>query len=187
MLLVIATGLYNGLNYFVTPADLRSSYGSTLGIKLLLIIPLLIVGTWQHMTLRPRLAARLAALRELFPSALRDRLDRAAQRISLLRLEVLLMLVIVVAVAWLSATPIPEPESLESEARTPQATHTIGDFSITSAIVPAVPVSTATIPSSVAPGKAQATCESACNSSIRDAISAARGSAPSKWKMVFTS
>ena len=34
--IVISTGLYNALNYFATPAELSTSYGSALGRKLLL-------------------------------------------------------------------------------------------------------------------------------------------------------
>ena len=56
-----------------------------------------------------------------------------------LRLEVLLMLALLGAVAWLSATPVPEPASLRQEIATPQITQTVGEFTITSAIIPGGP------------------------------------------------
>ena len=49
------------------------------------------------------------------------------------------MLATLIVVAWLSATPIPEPESLQNNIETPQATETVGDFTVTSAIIPGGP------------------------------------------------
>ena len=105
--LMIVSGFYNAFNFIVSPADLSSSYGRTLAVKLLMVAPLLILGGWQHIALRPQLAQRLA-------STTRDRLKPAATGVAL-RLEAWLMLALLVAVAWLSATPVPEPESLRRE------------------------------------------------------------------------
>ena len=43
----------------MSPADIDSNYGRTLGIKLLLAAPVFILGAWQHIALRPQLVARL--------------------------------------------------------------------------------------------------------------------------------
>ncbi|MCY3832974.1 MAG: CopD family protein [Chloroflexi bacterium] len=137
--LLIVSGIYNALNYIVSPADLHSSYGRTLGLKLLLVAPLLILGGWQHIALRPQLAARMEWMMLYEPAWLRERLRRAAESGKALRLEVSLMLAPLVAVAWLSATPVPEPETLASEVETPQVTQTVGDYTITSAVIPGGP------------------------------------------------
>ena len=136
---IISTGIFNALNYFVTPADLGTSYGRTLGIKLLVVLPLLLLGAWQHLALRPQRAARLRSVVDILPRALRERVVRAAAGGTSLRLEVLLMLLALCAASWLSATPIPEPQSLEAEVETPQVTLTAGDFVVTLAIIPGGP------------------------------------------------
>ena len=137
--LMIVSGIYNAMNFFLTPSDLDTSYGRTLGIKLLMVAPLLLIGGWQHVVLRPQLAARLDAAFAILPGSLRARLQRAAETGKALRLEVWLMLALLFAVAWLSATPVPEPQSLRSEIESPQVTQTIGEFTITSAIIPGGP------------------------------------------------
>ena len=131
--LVIVSGMYNALNFISVPADLDTSYGRSLGIKLLLALPVFVLGGWQHISLRPQLARRLRnALDKLprFPSQPSD---------STLRIEVLFMLATLVAVAWLSATPIPEPVLPRSEIETPQITLEIGELSVTTAIIPGGP------------------------------------------------
>lgn len=124
--LVILSGLYNALNYFVSPADIASNYGRTLGIKLLLAAPVLILGGWQHIALRPQLAARF-------------RLRAGLAGGGLLRLEVALMLLTLAAAAWLSATPIPQPELARADIAAPQAETALGDLSLSAAIIPGGP------------------------------------------------
>ncbi|MYD10456.1 MAG: hypothetical protein F4X02_10495 [Chloroflexi bacterium] len=124
--LVILSGLYNALNYFVSPADIASAYGRTLGVKLLLATPVFILGAWQHFALRPQLAARLPL-----------RADLGGER--LLRLEVALMLLTLLAVAWLSATPIPQPEIPRADIAAPQAATSLGELNLSSAIIPGGP------------------------------------------------
>ena len=124
--LVILSGLYNALNYFVSPADIASNYGRTLGIKLLLAAPVFILGGWQHIALRPQLAARF-----------RLRAGLAGGR--LLRLEAALMLLTLAAAAWLSATPIPQPELPRADIAAPQADATLGDMNLSAAIIPGGP------------------------------------------------
>ena len=134
VLIVIVTGAYNALNYFATPAEIASSYGSALGRKLLLVVLLLLAGGWQDLALRPRLLAQI-----------RDKLERAGIRFRsesrerLLRLEVLLALATLLAVSWLSATPIPEPRVAPPDAQVPQSTGTYGDYRISAAALPGGP------------------------------------------------
>ena len=124
--LVILSGLYNALNYFVSPADINSSYGRTLGIKLLLAAPVLILGARQHIALRPQLAARL-------------RLRSGLAGDKLLRLEAALMLLTLLAVAWLSATPIPQPALPRADVAAPQAAASLAELSVSASIIPGGP------------------------------------------------
>lgn len=137
--LLIVSGIYNALNYIISPAELSSSYGRTLGMKLLLVAPLLILGGWQHVALRPQLAARMKSMMPCAPAWLRDRLRQAAESGKALRLEVILMLALLAAIAWLSATPVPEPETPASEVATPQVTQRVGDYTVTLAVIPGGP------------------------------------------------
>ena len=127
VLIVISTGVYNALNHFVTPDDLASSYGRSLGAKLLLVVLLLSVGARQHLALRPRLAARLR-----IPV-------QGRSFIAWLRIEGAIALIALLAVAWLSATPIPEPKTLQAGADTPRASELIGDITLSTAILPGGP------------------------------------------------
>ena len=124
--LVVLSGLYNVLNYFVSPADIASNYGRTLGIKLLLAAPVFVLGGWQHIALRPQLAARL-------------RLSAGLAGGGLLRLEVVLMLLTLAAAAWLSATPIPQPDLPRADIAAPQAATALDDLSLSAAIIPGGP------------------------------------------------
>ncbi len=137
--LMIVSGIYNAANFFVTPADLDSTYGRTLAVKLLLIAPLLLIGAWQHIVLRPQLAARLQRAGAILPHSLSTWMAQTVATGKALRLEVLLMLALLGAVAWLSATPVPEPESLREEIETPQITQNLGEYTISSAIIPGGP------------------------------------------------
>ena len=124
--LVILSGLYNALNYFVNPADIATNYGRALGVKLLLAAPVFVLGARQHIALRPQLAARL-----------RLRAGLAGGR--LLRLEAALLLLTLVAVAWLSATPIPQPNIAQANVAAPQASASLGDLRLSAAIIPGGP------------------------------------------------
>ncbi len=134
VIIVIVTGVYNALNYFASPAEIASSYGSALGRKLLLVAALLLAGGWQHLTLRPHLFAGIRAKLERAGIRLGE-----ASRERFLRLEVLLALATLLTVSWLSATPIPEPQSAPPDAQVPQATATSGDFTISAAALPGGP------------------------------------------------
>ena len=66
-------------------------------------------------------------------------MDRAAATGQALRLEVWLMAAALIAVAWLSATPVPEPASLPADIEAPQLSQTVGDYTITAAVIPGGP------------------------------------------------
>ena len=137
--LMVVSGVYNAMNFFITPADLDTSYGRTLGLKLLMIAPVLLIGGWQHVATRPQLGARLGSMLSMLPLSLHSRMEQAAAMGKALRLEAVLMLALLCAVAWLSATPVPEPKSQRKDVATPQITQTVGDFTVTSATIPGGP------------------------------------------------
>ncbi len=137
--LIIVSGIYNAANFFLTGDDVSSSYGRALGLKLLLLAPILLVGGWQHLALRPPLAEGLASSFAILPQSLRRHLETAIETGAALRLEAVLLLLLLGAVAWLSATPVPEPLSLRSEIETPQATQTVGEFTVRSLLIPGGP------------------------------------------------
>ena len=124
VMILILTGVYNALNWFVSPADAVSSYGGSLGIKLIAAGLLLLVGGLHHLSLRPQISGRFAFVL------------RWGIR---LRMEAVLVLLVLLTAAWLGATPIPQPQSLQSQAEAPQATQSIGGYVITSAVIPGGP------------------------------------------------
>ncbi|MBL8131805.1 MAG: copper resistance protein CopC/CopD [Anaerolineae bacterium] len=94
--LVGATGVYNALNWFVTPADAVSGYGTTLLLKLAVAALLVGLGAAHHAALRPERYAR-------WQVAWR----RVTAFLPSLRLEALAALIVLVLAGWLSATPPP--------------------------------------------------------------------------------
>ena len=132
--IVIGTGLYNALNYFSTVEDAGSSYGRSLAVKAVLVLLLILVGARQHLALRPQLVSRLP-----ITPRLRARIIGAGRFLTWLRLEVAIAIIALLSVGWLSATPIPEPESLLSNVESPRATQIVGDYTVSAAILPGGP------------------------------------------------
>lgn len=133
VMIVILTGAYSAMNWFVSPADIATSYGGSLGLKLIMVTLLLLTGGLHHLSLRPRLAERLLSLGG-------RKLVTAAFRLGIwLRLEVILALLVLLTAAWLSATPIPQPQSLQNQIDAPQATQKLDSYAITSAVIPGGP------------------------------------------------
>ena len=118
LLLVMLSGVYNALNFIASPSELDSGYARTLGVKLLLIAPALLLGAWQQRSLR---------------------LDRLQKSLRWLRLEALLMLALLLAVAWLSATPLPEPAMAQADIPAPQASQQVGELQVAAAVSPGGP------------------------------------------------
>ena len=137
VIIALVSGAYNALNYFASPAEIATSYGGALGRKLALVCMLLLAGAWQHLALRPVLLARIRG--KLERAGIRLGGFRIGSREGMLRLEVLLALATLLTAAWLSATPIPEPQSAAPDVAVPQSTQTAGDFTITAAALPGGP------------------------------------------------
>jgi copper transport protein len=136
--IVIVTGIYNALNWFVTPADLVTTYGRSLGVKLVMVLLLLFVGGLHHVALRPNLAATMEhwlSFGGIVPMFLRQALLFGRT----LQLEVVIVILTLGTVALLSATPIPELEFLQTTIETSTLTQTVGDYTITSAVIPGGP------------------------------------------------
>ncbi len=127
--LVITTGIYSALNWFYTPADLTTtSYGASLMLKVLLVGLLLMLGFAHHVALRPERYQRWALI-----------IQRVGNFMGTLRLEVFTAVLVLFSVGLLSATPIPKPAFLETQAEAPRATQTINGVTVTQTLSPGGP------------------------------------------------
>ncbi len=128
LVVVIATGIYNALNWFTTPSDLVTSYGGALFLKLIFVALLVGVGAAHHIAVNPeryqRWSGVIARVNNLMPT---------------LRLEAVLVVVVLIAVGYLSATPIPQPELVGQTAPPPSATQQVDGYDITTSITPGGP------------------------------------------------
>jgi len=145
VVLVIGTGIYQSVNWFYTPQDFQTTYGTAWGLKLLMVIMLLLVGALHHAALRPHTAVMLERrIISRLPAGLRNRInwnfyhlvERAGAFGFTMRLETLLAVITLGLVGLLSATPLPEPSFLQSEIATPTATQTVDDLEVTQTIIP---------------------------------------------------
>lgn len=133
IVVVVATGLYNALNWFYTPADVPgTTYGRALLLKLLLAGLLLLMGALHHIALRPDLAKRVA---RLFSPRVFDLVGRFGVT---LRLEVVFAILTLIAAGLLSATPIPTPEFAQ-QPETPAQTQEAGEYAVTMTVAPGGP------------------------------------------------
>jgi putative copper export protein/methionine-rich copper-binding protein CopC len=123
---VIASGIYNALNWFSEPDDLPTTYGAALLLKLLLVAPLVVIGAAHHAVLRPERYARWSALTR-----------RMIAFVPTLRLEALLVLIVLGAVGLLSATPPPRPTV--QEIPPPRAVQTAGEYTLNVTLAPGGP------------------------------------------------
>lgn len=128
--LVITTGIYSTTNWFYTPSDFATSYGASLGYKMVLVVGLLLVGGLHHVTLRPHLLAYVP-----FKGAV----DWARNFTGSMRVEAFLVVLGLGTAALLSATPIPEPEFLQQETPTQTASVELGDLNVQAALIPGAP------------------------------------------------
>jgi putative copper export protein len=130
LFLVISTGIYSATNWFYTPSDLFSSYGTSLLYKLILATFLIFVGALHHLALRPHLLDKLplAKLR-----------NWAKTFGGSMRLEMLLAILTLLMAAFLSATPIPEPEFLQQNIENPSQTQRIEAYDVQLSLAPAAP------------------------------------------------
>lgn len=129
--LVISTGIYNALNWFYAPADLQTSYGSTLGVKIFMVTLLIFVGALHHLALRPNLAARF--------SAMKASIRWAGNFGGSLRAEGVIGVAVLLCAGLLSATPIPQPDFLRSAPPVPSSRQTLDGIDLTMTLSPGGP------------------------------------------------
>lgn len=127
---VITSGIYNSSNWFFTPSDVATTYGASLGVKLIMVALLLFIGGLHHAALRP----------DRFSHPMLQRLTERVQQFNAsLRLESAFVVLALITAALLSATPIPEPEFARETVTTPEASQQVGAFTVSQAIVPGGP------------------------------------------------
>ncbi|MCB9461292.1 MAG: CopD family protein [Anaerolineaceae bacterium] len=131
VVIVVATGIYNSSNWFLSGDTITSSYGVALFIKLLMVALLLFIGLLHHLALRPQLLDRFAFLRQ--PA------QWASRFMGSLRIEALVVIFAVVTAAGLSATPTPQPEFLKQQAETPRASRQVDDLTVSMTVAPGGP------------------------------------------------
>jgi copper transport protein len=141
---VVATGIYNSSNWILSPAMAATPYGLALVLKIVLVLAVLLVGGLHHVMLKPerlrraeQWSARLSPLR-----ALVNRISPLALRgtfLPTLRLELVAAALVLSAAGWLSATPLPVPDFIDSGVPAPRATLREGDLTVTSVISPGGP------------------------------------------------
>ncbi len=123
---VIASGIYNALNWYTMPADITTSYGGAQILKTVFVIALVGVGAVHHVALHPERFARFEALGRW-----------AGNFGASLRLEAVLALCVLTAAGLLSATPPPQPESTTVDA--PRAAQTAGAYTVNMTLSPGGP------------------------------------------------
>ena len=129
--IVIATGIYNSSNWFLSGDTVTSTYGVALFIKLLMVALLLFVGLLHHIALRPHLLGRFAFLRQP--------VQWAGHFMGSMRIEALVVLIAITTAAGLSATPTPQPEYLQQQAETPRGTQQVDDLTVSVMVAPGGP------------------------------------------------
>jgi copper transport protein len=130
--LVIASGIYNALNWFYGPQDVATTYGVTLLLKVLMVVLLLAFGAMHYLALNPDRRAKISSW-----------VQRLAPRRSLslfsLRWESLVGAVVLTTAAVLSATPIPQPLLVQDESPALTGTQIVNDVSVSLSVAPGVP------------------------------------------------
>jgi len=131
LLIVITSGMYNSSNWFFSASDVDSTYGTALGVKLLMVGLLLIVAALHHFALNPGLLKRFNTLTG--PSTWAGRFAGS------FRLEALIALIALATAAALSSTPIPQPEFTEREFAPTTAEQTVSDVTVGLLLAPGGP------------------------------------------------
>jgi copper transport protein len=108
VVVVIATGVYSSTNWIFGMNEVQSSFGASLGFKLVLVGLLVGLGALHHIALRPAQYARFRALT-----------GRIGNFSRTLRLEAVAALLVVGAAGLLTATPVPVPEFAQEEIAAP--------------------------------------------------------------------
>ncbi|MBK9748405.1 MAG: copper resistance protein CopC/CopD [Chloroflexi bacterium] len=128
LVVVVATGVYNALNWFYRPADIGTSYGGTLLLKLLFVALLIAIGALHRMALAPERYERFLNLTR-----------RVRAFLPTLQLESALAVVVLIAAGWLSATPPPDPNLAGENTPVPRVTADLNGVTLNGEITPGGP------------------------------------------------
>lgn len=141
---IVASGLVLAWTHVRTPAAMRETlYGRTLAVKLLLVVPLVLLGGVNLALIRPKLAAAVRG-----PTRRADAAGRLARLFrQVVTMEVLLALLVLGASAVLtSLAPARDTYARLAALRPFQVSATAGDLSLTVALTPGRPgLNTATV------------------------------------------
>ncbi|MEM6528162.1 MAG: CopD family protein, partial [Chloroflexota bacterium] len=110
LLVTVTSGIYNSLNWLFRPADVTTSYGMALVYKVLLFVGLLAVGAVHHIASRPERYAQWQALVERI----------GGWRVTL-PLEAVFVLAVLISAGFVSSTPPPTPDFIQSDVPAPRA------------------------------------------------------------------
>lgn len=126
LVVVMATGIYNALNWVNRPADVSTSYGGTLALKVLFVALLIAVGAAHRMALSryEHFVKITSRIRAFVPT---------------LRLESILVVVVLIAAGWLSATPPPDPDLAGNSLPVPRVNAELSAAALSAEITPGGP------------------------------------------------
>ncbi|MEO1665427.1 MAG: CopD family protein [Chloroflexota bacterium] len=110
LLVTVTSGIYNSLNWLFSPADVGTSYGMALVYKMLLFVGLLAVGAVHHIAARPERYAQWQAL-----------IERMGSWRVTLPLEAVFVVAVLISAGFVSSTPPPTPDFIESDVPAPRA------------------------------------------------------------------
>ncbi len=121
--MMMATGIYSALLYVRQPSDLsNTTYGGSLVFKALLVVPLLLLGLYHHVSVtHGRLA--MAAQRLHIP-------ERVSDLAASVRLESILGMGVILVASVLTATPPPVPPEARARVEPPAQTQSVDDTQI---------------------------------------------------------
>lgn len=130
LIVVVTSGIYNSTNWFFAPQDVQSTYGTALGLKLLLVGLLVAMGALHHMALRPHL---LTQIQTRLPASF---LANAQRFTNSLRLEAVVAILALISASLLSSTPLPQPAFLQTKIPPQTQTTRVNGYDVTLTITP---------------------------------------------------
>ncbi len=129
LLITVTTGIYNALNWLYTPESVVDTrYGIHLIYKGLLVVGLVAVGGIHHVAARPERYARWQGL-----------INRVGGWRVTLPLEVGFAVAVLLSAGWVSATPVPTPDFVNSDVAAPRATATESNTTVQMTVSPGGP------------------------------------------------
>jgi copper transport protein len=125
LVVVTVTGIYSATNWIFTPSDVQTTFGGALILKLVLVFALVALGGLHFIALNPARYARFNAITA-----------RVSGFMPTLRLEAVFVVAVLGSASFLSATPIPQPEFLQEEVKTPTQQQKADDLTIEMSLIP---------------------------------------------------